>query len=120
MFGLPFGILYGLGIDFKNIDIYSFVVPILFVIFVLLRQRYLIHNLSISLVKLGHKEAVSTGFKGLPSWYIYLLYAFSLSMLGFGIYLHFTKSESQIGLIAIGASLICFILAVAVQKMKKI
>ena len=119
MFGIPLGVIYGLGIDLKNIDIYNFVVPAIFIVCALLRQRFLIHNLPISIVKLGYKESVSTGLKGLPSWYIYFLYFLSLSVLVFGIYFQFTKSESLLGLIFIGTSLIFFGLGSIVQKMRK-
>lgn len=119
MFGISLGVLYGLFIDIKNLDIYSFVIPSISIALVLWRQHFLVKDLSVSAVKLGYKESVSTAIKGLPSWYIYLLYTSSLFILASGLYFHFTKSENSIGVIFVGSSLVCLILGLVVQKVKK-
>jgi hypothetical protein len=120
MFGLPFGAIYGLSLDLDNVNYYSFLVPAVILLLVIIRQQFLIKNLPVSTIKLGYKESVSAGLKGLPVWYIYLLYVLSFSVFICGIYFYLEKSDSYVGLIFIGTSVVSAALGVLTQKMKKI
>jgi len=119
MFGIPVFILFGLGMDIQNIGIIDFILPALFCISIFLRQRFLIKGLEKSKVKLGYKESVNTGFRGLPIWYAYLLFASSVYLLLFGLYLLVEKNDTYLSLILIVAALGSSIFGYMIHRAKK-
>jgi hypothetical protein len=121
---LPSGVLYGLSIDTASFNLYSLLFPLFIIAVTFLRQYWLTKDLPISKIKLKYKEATTKAVKGLPSWYLYLLFISSVLVIIFGLFspLIFNKPYSETVFLTtsfLGMGITGMVLGFLVLKYKK-